>query len=130
MKINSEYWPKYIDGDLAISWLNRNRKQQTAGTHINWFDNNNVALEENTVTTLIVTEFDEDDGVLATYNTNVTASNTWILFASAMSANTRKITIILKTERDGFECLNPFEHSILISNLTAPQNVNFEVIEL
>lgn len=130
VKINGSYWPTYIDEDIVVTWLNRNRKQQTASTHLDWFDSGNVALEENTVTTLIVTEFDVNDVVLATYNSNVTASNTWTLLASAMDANTRKITIVLKTERDGFECLNLFEHSVLISNLIAPQNVSFEVIEL
>ncbi len=129
IKINNAYWPAYIDGDLVISWSNRNRKTQTADTHLDWFDANSVPPENDESTLLVVTELDAHDVVLATYNTSATASNTWTLLKSNMDENTRKITIALKTVRDGFECLKSFQHSVLISDLVAPSNVTFEAVE-
>lgn len=129
VKVNGKFWPIYFEGDFSLTWVNRNRSQQTGGEIIGWFDNG-VTLEAGVTCQLILTEFDENDIELVTQNVNVTAVNTFTLAASSMNTNTRKIKIVLKTIRDGFECLYPFEHTILFSNLTAPSNVDFEVIEV
>ena len=129
VKINGDYWPKYIDGDFILTWVNRNRLQQTGGEIIGYFDDG-VMLEPNTQTLLTVTEFDENHVELSTQNANVTATNTFILSETGMSIGVREIEIVLKTMRDGFECTCPFEHTVLTSTLSAPGNVTFEVIEL
>lgn len=129
VKINGRYWPAYFEGDLIISWVNRNRSQQTGGEVLGWFDDS-VTLEIGVTCQLILTEFDENNMELVTQNANVTAVNTFTLLASSINANTRKIQIILKTVRDVYECLSPFDHTIFISNLTAPSDVTFEVLEL
>ncbi|OHC25061.1 MAG: hypothetical protein A3F63_10365 [Pseudomonadales bacterium RIFCSPHIGHO2_12_FULL_40_16] len=129
VKINGKYWPAYFENDLVISWVNRNRLQQTGGEIIGYFEPG-VTLEASVNCQLILTEFDENNIEIITQNTNVTAVNTFTLLASSMNPNTRKIKFVLKTIRDGFECLYPFEHSVLVSNLTAPTGVNFEVIEI
>lgn len=38
VKINGEYWPENISGDAAITWVDRNRLQQTGGNILGWFD--------------------------------------------------------------------------------------------
>lgn len=129
VKINGRYWPAYLENDLVITWVNRNRLQQTGGSILGWFDGG-VTLEQDTQTMLTITEYDANNTELSTQSANVTAVNTFTLLESGMSAGVRKIEITLKTVRDGYECLNPFTHSILISNLIAPSNVAFEVIEL
>ncbi|WP_445346254.1 hypothetical protein [Acinetobacter bohemicus] len=129
VKINGDYWPKYIDGGFVLTWVNRNRLQQTGGEIIGYFDDG-VMLESNTQTLLTVTEFDENHVELSTQNANVTAINTFILSETSMSIGVREIEIVLKTMRGGFECMRPFKHTVLTSTLSAPGNVTFEVIEL
>lgn len=129
VKINGKYWPTYFEDDLVITWVDRNRLQQTGGSILGWFDGG-VTLEPDTQTMLTITEYDANNIELSTQSANVTEVNTFTLLESGMSAGVRKIEITLKTVRDGYECLNPFTHSILISNLIAPSNVAFEVIEL
>ncbi|ENW90561.1 MULTISPECIES: phage tail protein [Acinetobacter] len=129
VKINGMFMPLYIEGGVQITWANRNRLQQTGGEMIGYFEGS-VVLEPNTQTLLTIIGYDADGVVLSTQNANVTAVNTYTLPASSMDPNTRKINIVLRTVRDGYECLYPFTHDVLVSNLTAPQNVTFEVIEL
>lgn len=38
VKINGEYYPERFVGDLFLSWVDRNRPQQTGGEIIGWFD--------------------------------------------------------------------------------------------
>lgn len=128
VKINSEYWPAYFEGDFTLTWSDRNRLQQTGGEILGYFEGP-VALEPNTQTLLTVTELDVDDIELATHNINVTALNSYTLLESAMQVDTRALHINLKTVRDGYECINAFDHTALRSTLIAPTNVTFEVIE-
>lgn len=65
-----------------------------------------------------MTEFDENHVELSTQNTNVTAINTFILSETSMSIGVREIEIVLKTMRDGFECMRPFKHTVLTSTLS------------
>lgn len=128
VKINDKYWPAYFDDDFTLTWSNRNRLQQTGGDFIGYFESS-VALEENTQTLLTVIELDADDLELATHSVNVTTSSSYTLLESVMQAETRSLHINLKTVRDGYECLNAFDHTGIRSTLIAPSNVTFEVIE-
>ena len=128
VKINGAYWPKEIETDLVLTWVDRNRVQQTGGQIIGYFEPS-VTLEPNTQTQLTVIELDENDIELATHNLNVTASNSYTLLESVMQAETRSLHINLKTVRDGYECANAFDHIVKRLTLVAPSNVTFEVIE-
>ncbi len=46
-----------------------------------------------------------------------------------MQADTRSLDINLKTVREGYECMNVFDHIVKRSTLIAPSNVTFEIIE-
>lgn len=129
VKINGVFMPLYIDGGLQLTWSDRNRLQQTGGEILGYFEGS-VVLEPNTQTLLTVTEYDIDNVELITHSANVTAANTFTLEEANMQVGVRSIHINLKTVRDGFECINVFDHAVLISNLIPPQNVQFEVIEL
>lgn len=128
IKINGAYWPTLFSDDFEITWANRNRTQQTGGEIIGYFEGT-VTLESNTQTLLTLTEFDINNVQLATNSANVTAINSYTLAESQMQAGTAYIDVRLKTVRDGYECLNAFEHKIIRSNLVAPSNIAFEVIE-
>ena len=128
VKINGEYWPSYIETDLVITWSDRNRLQQTGGMLLGWYEPS-VTLEPNAQTLLTIIELDADDLELATHSMNVTASSSYTLLESVMQAETRSLHINLKTVRDGYECLNAFDHVAKRATLIAPTNVTFEVIE-
>lgn len=129
VKINSEYWPQIIEGGLQLTWSNRNRLQQTGGEMLGYFDGS-VTLESNTQMMLTLIEYDVNDTALAAHSVNVTAANSYMLEEANMQKGVDSIHIILKTMRDGYECMSAFDHTVRISNLVAPADVTFEVIEL
>lgn len=128
VKINDVFMPLHIDGDLQLTWSDRNRSQQTGGQILGYFEGS-VALESNTQTLLTVIELDANNVELAIHSVNVTASNSFTLIKSAMQVDTRSLHVNLKTVRDGYECLYAFDHTVICSTLVAPTNVTFEAIE-
>lgn len=129
VKINGEYWLDEIETDLVLTWVDRNRSQQTGGEIIGWFEGS-VTIEPGTLTYLILTEYDLSQTILATNNVNVTGSSSYTMPASSMQANTRTIEIVLKTIRDGHECFQPFVHMVELSLFfTAPYNLIVEYLE-
>ncbi|MBI1450321.1 hypothetical protein IL972_00010 [Acinetobacter sp. FL51] len=126
VKINNEYWPAEIETDLIVNWDDRNRLQQTGGEPLSWFDAS-VAIEPNTQTHLILTQLDENNLELATTNANVTSTSSYSMPISSMQADTRFVKIILKTLRDGYECLNPFIYTVELSQFfSAPYDLTVE----
>ena len=126
VKINDVYWPTEIETDLVLTWVDRNRIQQTGGSILGWFDGG-VAIEPGTQTHLTITQFDEDQVELATNNANVTGSTSYTFAISAIQADTRTVEIVLKTIRDGYECLNPFTHAVELSQFfSAPYDLTVE----
>lgn len=129
VKINNVFMPLYIEGGLQLTWSDRNRLQQTGGEILGYFDES-VALETSVQTLLKLTEYDADDVELATHNANVTGASTYTLEELKMQVDTRNIRVLLKTVRDTYECMNAFDHVVRLSNLVAPADVTFEVIEI
>lgn len=126
VKINDEYWPEEIETDLVLTWLDRNRKQQTGGEMLGWFDTG-VTLESGVTYQLILTEFDENQIELRTQNISLGALNIYTFPTSAMNANTYSIEIVLKSLRDGYECLTPFIHTVELSQFfSAPYDLTVE----
>ena len=130
VKINGEYWPEVIDGDLTLTWVDRNRVQQTGGEILGWFDNG-VTLEAGVNYQLILTEFDENQVELNTQSINVGTLNTYTMTSTSMLANTRTIEILLKSVRDGYECAQSFAHTVeLLAFFTAPYDIQYVVSDL
>ncbi|MGC3819317.1 hypothetical protein [Acinetobacter sp. G11] len=127
VKINGEYWPIEIETDLIITWVDRNRTQQTGGEIIGWYESG-VTLESGVTYQLILIERDENEVELRTQDLSLGAINTYTFATSAMDANTRTIEITLKSLRDGYECLNPFIHTVELSQFfSAPYNIQYTV---
>ncbi len=123
VKINGEYWPEDIETDLIITWSDRNRLNQDV---LDWFDSS-IAIEPGTQTHLILTQLDENNHEVATTNANVTGTTSYIMPISSMQAATRTASITLKTVRDGYECLNPFIHTVELSQFfSAPYDLTVE----
>lgn len=126
VKINSEYWPEEIETDLIVTWIDRNRLQQTGGELLSWFDGG-VGIEQNTQTRLILTQLDENDLEVATTNANVTGSTSYTMPISTMQADTRFVKVTLKTVRDSYESLQSFEHIVELSQFfSAPYDLTVE----
>lgn len=123
VKINGDYFPGEIETDLIVTWSDRNRLSQTAGTFVSWFDES-VTIEPNTQTWIIVTEYGENDVELATNNANVTGATTYTKAISTLQPDTRYMNITLKTLRDNYECLMPFSYDVALSTFfSAPYNI-------
>lgn len=114
VKINSEYYPAEIETDLILTWMDRNRVQQTGGSILGWFDAG-VTLENGVTYQLVLVERDENLIELRTQSINVGTLNIYTFATSAMNANTRTIEITLKSLRNGYECFQPFNHTVELS---------------
>jgi hypothetical protein len=126
VKINDEYYPIAIETDLIVAWVDRNRVQQTGGAILGWIDGG-VTIESGTSTMLTIKEFDVDDLLVATHNIDATGPNTYTLAISTMQAETRSIEVTAKTVRDGYECLQPFEYIVELSEFfSAPYDLTVE----
>ncbi|ELO6155887.1 hypothetical protein QVL04_004865 [Escherichia coli] len=127
VKINGQYFPIEIDTDLILTWVDRNRSQQTGGEILGWFESG-VAIEANTQTYLTLIELDEANLVLASNVVNVTGSSSYTLPMSSMQPATRSVQIVLKTTREGYDCLMPIQHTVEIATFfSAPYNISATV---
>ncbi|WP_419871085.1 hypothetical protein [Acinetobacter towneri] len=123
VKINGEYFPADIETDLVITWSDRNRLNLNV---IDWYSPS-VVIEQDTQTHLIVSQLDESQIELATSNVNVTGATSYTMSVSAMQADTQFVKITLKTLRDGYECLQPFEYTVELSQFfSAPYDLTVE----
>ncbi|WP_329414004.1 hypothetical protein [Acinetobacter indicus] len=123
VKINGEYFPDDIETDLVITWSDRNRLDLSVA---DWYSPG-VAIEPNTQTHLIISQLDEDQIVVATSNVNVTGATSYTMPISSMQADTRFVKVTLKTVRDDYECLQPFEHIFELSQFfSAPYDLTVE----
>ncbi|MCU4328143.1 hypothetical protein KTH33_16760 [Acinetobacter johnsonii] len=126
VKINDAYWPTEIETDLILTWVDRNRIQQTGGSILGWYEGG-VAIELGTQTHLILTQLDENNIELATTDANVTGETSYTMPISTMQADTRFVKITLKTVRDNYECIQPFEYIVELSEFfSAPHDLTVE----
>lgn len=130
VKINSEYYPDEIDADLVVTWVDRNRVQQTGGSILGWVDGS-VTIESGTQTWVSVKELDASDVVLETHNINVTGLNTYTLPVVSMNNGTKFLDVTLKTVRDGYDSYQSFNHKFkFTAYFSAPYNITYVVSEI
>lgn len=126
VKINGEYSIQDIETDLVLTWVDRNRTQQTGGEILGWFDDG-VTIESGVTYQLVLVERDENNIELRTQNLSLGTLNSYTFSIFEMDANTRTIGILLKTLREGCECLQPFEHVVeLLQFFSAPYDLTVE----
>lgn len=126
VKINDVYWPTEIETDLVLTWVDRNRIQQTGGSILGWYEGG-VTIEPGTQTHLILTQLDENDVELSTTSANVTGTTSYTFPISSMQVDVRAIRVVLKTLKNGYECLNPFIHTVELSQFfSAPYDLTVE----
>jgi hypothetical protein len=123
VKINDAYWPKEIETDLVLTWVDRNRLQQTGGEIIGWFDSG-VTIESGVTYQLTLVELNNNRVVLRTQNINLGASNIYTFLIADMDEATRSIEITLKSIRDEYDCLEHYFHTVdIIKFFSKPYNI-------
>lgn len=126
VKINDGYWTAEIETDLIITWVDRNRAQQTGGEILGWYEGG-VTLENRATYQLILTERDENEVELRMQNLSLGSLNTYTFATAAMNTNTRTIEITLKSLRDGYESYQSFNHTVELSQFfSAPYDLIVE----
>lgn len=115
VKINGEYFTRDFVNDIVLTWVDRNRLQQTGGEILGFYDSG-VTIEENVE--YIVELYDSNDVLVNSQN--VGGLNTATINTSSLLTQTAKIS--LYSVRDGFESYQKFEHEI-ISGFLPPYNI-------
>lgn len=121
VKINSLYYPGEVSGKPVLTWVNRNRFQQTGGDILGWFEGG-VTLEVSVSYQLIVTTIDASNVESAFLSVNVGTVNTYTIDLSTAPSSAKQFKIVLKSVRDSYESMQHFEH-IFVRPLTAPTDL-------
>jgi len=109
VKINGAYWPEtqLISNNIVLTWMHRNREQQTGGEIIGWYEGD-VTIENGVTYSY---ELISDSTVLA--SANGVAANTVTIPASVLIPNMPHI-LRLWAVRDGYTSYQKFEHSFFV----------------
>lgn len=111
VKINDIYYPQstVITNDLIVTWVDRNRLQQTGGEILGYFDNS-VTRESGVTYSLELSS--ENTVIHSAENINV---NTHTISSSLLIQN-KAHTLRLWSVRDSFESYQIFEHSFFVES--------------
>lgn len=119
VKINGEYWPETFSGDLVLTWVDRNRLQQTGGQILGWYDEG-VTKESGTTYRIQVIGMKVEIGDQSLFDGNIGSVNNYTFSTAGLDYDQYRVVIF--SERDGFESLNRFDHVVLTA-LAAPTNL-------
>ncbi|WP_233738713.1 phage tail protein [Acinetobacter junii] len=118
--INDEYYPIEIETDLVVTWVDRNRLQQTGGSILGWTDGG-VALESGVTYHLELYNMSASSDV---FNSSIGAVNTYS-FTELTAADYR---LRLYSVRDSYVSYQIFEHIFrlrTVNRLTQEDDVSF-----
>ena len=116
VKLNDGYWPSSIDGHLTLTWVHRNRVQQTGGEILGWFDGG-VTPEAGATYTVKI--YDDETGLAIHEISEITTSNV-VIDAQFLAPRTR---LELFSVRGGYESFHKFIHVFATEALDAPYNL-------
>lgn len=113
IKINGVYYPDtvIISNNVDLTWVNRNRLQQTAVTHLSWFDDG-VVLESGVSYSLELSS----DGVVLFEQENIT-TNSFSIPNTVLLQN-KPHNIKLCSVRDGFNSYQIFDHNFSVESVS------------
>ncbi|WP_236762051.1 phage tail protein [Acinetobacter junii] len=110
VKINDEYYPDEIVNDLIVTWVDRNRLQQTGGSILGWTDGG-VAKEQAVEYSLKLTGLDSNTTI---FEENGILTNSITVPGDILEGNNQ---IELWSERDAIESYMRFKHTFKSSNV-------------
>lgn len=126
VKINGEYWLSDAETSLVLTWVDRNRLQQTGGNPLSWFDDG-VAAESGTTYLLKVYEVDAELVETEMLNLNIGAVNIYTVSLATVLPTTKQFRLVLASVRDGYESFTAFEH-VVSTAFSAPYNLVAEYV--
>lgn len=123
VQINGEYWAAEYESSISISWVHRNRIQQTGGAIIGFYEAS-VTIESDTTYLLKVFEIDSNSIESEFFNQNIGLVDTYSIDLSTLLTTTTSVRLELKSIRNGFESFQAVKHTMFASfnppsNLTA-----------
>lgn len=125
VKIDGVYYPENISGaNIVLTWVDRNRLQQTGGDVLGYFDPG-VTIESGVTYQLQVYLVDSENVETEFFNQDIGTVNTYSLDISTAPAGTQRYRVILKASKNGYESFQHFEH-VLNTQLTAPYSLTVE----
>ncbi|WP_165494009.1 phage tail protein [Acinetobacter sp. ANC 3781] len=123
VKINGEYWPKFIENELTMTWSHRNRKQQTGGALVGWYENS-VTLENGVEYIVEIYEINLLAQKSLLVSQNVGNADNAKFDLTTVSSLAKSIEIVFKTVRDGYACLYPFQHIMNLKSIYIDFKIN------
>lgn len=110
VKINENYFPEthVISNEIVLTWVHRNRAQQTGGNILGWFEES-VTIEAGVTYSLELSTVQE--GVIFTAS-NIN-SNTYTISAAALQQN-KAHKLRIWSVREGFDSYRVFEHNFFV----------------
>lgn len=115
VKINGEYWPDEVAGDIEITWADRSRTYQTPDMYIDWFDPDSN-LEEGVLYELSMKQGNQDV-LLETIE-----GNSFLIDHSELIEGL-EYELSVKSIRDAFESYSYFKHNFRTAGEFIPFNV-------
>lgn len=104
-KINGSYFPNAVSGPVSLSWVERNRLQQTGAVLIGFSDG---TVTPETGTTYSVYAYDDSNNDLKYSNTGITGISDVI--GVGFLAGVINLRVELYAVRDGYQSLQPQTH--------------------
>lgn len=124
VKINGEYFPESPQQEIFITWVHRNRLQQTGGEIIGFYDVG--VTPENGITYELKIDFKKIDGTLissTTHDLGFVENYTVTSFA----AGSEVVRLSLSAVRGGYKSYQSFEFDLNLDfNFSEPYNLNAE----
>lgn len=121
VKIGGVYYPTEITASIVLTWVDRNRVQQTGGSILSYFDAG-VTVESGVTYKLIVYAIDAANVQTEFFNQNIGTVNTYTVDLSTATSTAVKFRIVLNSVRDNHESYQAFDYT-LNSAFTAPYNL-------
>ncbi len=122
VKIGGAYYP--VDAgatSIILTWVDRNRLQQTGGSILGYFDAG-VTIESGVTYKLIVYAIDASNVQTEFFNQNIGAVNTYTVDLATAPVSAVKFRIVLKSVRGTYESHQTFDYT-LNTSFTAPYNL-------
>lgn len=116
VQLNYQYYPKEIEGELVLTWVSRNRLQQTGGSILGWMDNG-VNAEDGT--TYEVKIKDSNQNIVFENHTAVSGIN----IPDETLIPEEEYTVEIRSKRDGYYCFQPFIYTFKKKGEFVPINV-------
>ncbi|WP_426978730.1 phage tail protein [Acinetobacter johnsonii] len=121
VKIGGAYYPADVTTSIVLTWVDRNRVQQTGGSILGYFDAG-VTVESGVTYKLMVYAIDASNVQTEFFNQNVGVVNNYTVDLSTAPANAVKFRIVLKSVRNTYESFQAFDYT-LNAAFSAPYNL-------